>query len=145
MRRKERKDEGEFVRVSETRRVFIRRDGEWRRGQGEGEINVFVLRPPSYAPGREKARRSREKVSRRGGWPRRRGLAPRRISAQRYCFCVQRTSVSIPFLHYLFLLFFHCHPLPPCRSFALVVFSRRVCAPISRPSMCRCDSTQVAN
>lgn len=29
---KERKDEGEFVRVSETRRVFIRRDGEWRRG-----------------------------------------------------------------------------------------------------------------
>lgn len=31
-RRKERKDEGEFVRVSETRRVFIRRDGEWRRG-----------------------------------------------------------------------------------------------------------------
>lgn len=50
-RRKERKDEGEFVRVSETRRVFIRRDGEWRRGEGEGEINVFVLRPPSYAPG----------------------------------------------------------------------------------------------
>lgn len=32
VRWKERKDEGEFVRVSETRRVFIRRDGEWRRG-----------------------------------------------------------------------------------------------------------------
>lgn len=56
-RRKEREDEGEFVRVSETRRVFIRRDGEWRKEEasGEGEINVFVLRPPSYAlPGREK-------------------------------------------------------------------------------------------
>lgn len=61
--------------------VYTERRQEWRGGGGwkEGEINVFVLRPPSYAPGREKVGSpfSREKISRRGGWPRRRGPAPR--------------------------------------------------------------------
>lgn len=107
---------------------------------GEGEINVFVLRPPSYASGERRLATFSREVSRRGGWPRRRGPAPRRISAQRYCFCVQRTSVSLPPSPSPALL----HPpplLPPCRSIALVVSSRRVYAPISRLATCRCDST----
>jgi len=67
-----------------------------RGGWEEDEINVFVLRPPSYAPGREKgrlaARRSHGEADGRDdvAWLR------RGISAQRYCFCVQRTSVSLP-------------------------------------------------
>lgn len=82
--------EGDDERRSAAWRGAARRGAAWRGEWGEGEINVFVLRPPSYAPGERRLACSREKVSRL----RRRGSAPRRISAQRYCFCVQRTSVS---------------------------------------------------
>lgn len=42
-RREERKDEGEFVRVSETRRVFIRKDGEWRKEGGRERVKLMYL------------------------------------------------------------------------------------------------------
>lgn len=90
---------------------------------------------PHMLLAREGSLLSREGLMRQGEWSRRRGPAPRRISAQRYCFCVQRTSVSLPF----FLLIsprpratFTLHPFPPCRFFTLLVSSRRVYAPISR-------------
>lgn len=37
------RDEGEFVRVSETRRVFIRRDGEWRKEGGRERVKLMYL------------------------------------------------------------------------------------------------------
>lgn len=126
------------ARVGDQACVYTeRRRVAQRRRSGEGEINVFVLRPPSYALlGERRLGCSREKVSRRSGWPRRRGPAPRRISAQRYCFCVQRTSVSPSFP-----LFHHAtHRHPSHHSFALLVSSRRVCAPISRLSTIRLES-----
>lgn len=96
-------------------------------GEGEGEINVFVLRPPSYALlGERRLGCFREKVSQRSGWPRQRGPAPRRISAQRYCFCVQRTSVS-PSLSLL-----HHHPSPPAPFLrASRFFEAHMCAYIA--------------
>lgn len=66
------------ARVGETRRVFIRRrrarGRQRQRGWGEGEINVFVLRPPSYAPGEREgslaalARRSHRRMA-ETTWP----------------------------------------------------------------------------
>lgn len=114
------------ARVGDQACVYTeRRRVAQRRRSGEGEINVFVLRPPSYALlGERRLGCSREKVSRRSGWPRRHGPAPRRISAQRYCFCVQRTSVSpsFPLLHH--------RPSPPIAPFlrASRFFEARMCA-----------------
>lgn len=121
-----------------------------RRGWEEGEINVFVLRPPSYAPGERRlaalARRSHGEADGRDD------VARLHVEYQPSVIafvCKGRLfpslPPSLPLLRLLHLppllnrLFFH--PSPPCRSIALVVSSRRVYAPISRFPTCRCDST----
>lgn len=45
------------IRAGDQACVYTERRREWRGGGGweEGEINVFVLRPPSYAPERERS------------------------------------------------------------------------------------------
>lgn len=118
--REERKDEGEFVRVSDRPGVCLYGDGERAGGKGrEGGERVKLMYlfcgHPHMLLAREKARSLLSREGLTGGWPRRRGQAPRRISAQRYCFCVQRTSVS---LLLLFLSLFLSHSLSSSSSCA---------------------------
>lgn len=84
------------MRVSETRRVFIRRRRE-RGARGGERVKLMYLfcGHPHMLLAREGSLLSREGLTARR-MAETTGPAPRRISAQRYCFCVQRTSVSLP-------------------------------------------------
>lgn len=135
--RKEREDEGEFVRV-ETRRVFIRRDGEWRKEGGRERVKLMYLfcgHPHMLSWAREGsaalARRSHGKADGRDD------VARLHVEYQPsvIAFVCKGRLFPLPSLSSITT---HRHPH---HSFALVVSSRRVCAPISRLSTCRRDST----
>lgn len=75
---------GSGERVYEYARAYVGRRWDGGREWTGGEINVFVLRPPSCALGKDSASR-KALMARRGIL---RGISPR------YCFCVQRTYPS---------------------------------------------------
>lgn len=138
---KEREDEGEFVRV-ETRRVFIRRDGEWRKEGGRERVKLMYLfcgHPHMLSWAREDsaalARKSHGEADGRDD------VARLHVEYQPSVIAFVCKGRLFPPLPSLSSITTHRYPH---HSFALVVSSRRVCAPISRLSTCRCDSTRIA-